>query len=60
MLLNYLKFYNMSKKNIIAKATEHLVRYNEALRATNDLETKIEKNKIRAQKVSAMNTCEMR
>lgn len=51
MLLNYLIFYEMTKKEVIEKANEHLTKYNEALRIKNDLETKIEKNKKRAQKV---------
>lgn len=54
MLLNYLKFYQMTKKEVIDKANAHLTKYNEALRIKNELETKIEKNKKRAQKVSAI------
>lgn len=55
VLLNYLKFYEMSKKEVIDKANAHLGKYNEALRIKNDLETKIERNKKRAQKVWTVN-----
>lgn len=43
----------MSKKEIINKANAHLEKFNEVLRIKNELDTKIEKNKRRAQKVSA-------
>lgn len=51
MLFNYLTFYEMSKKEIIEKAKAHLEKYDETLRIKNDLDTKIERNKKRAQNV---------
>lgn len=51
MMLNYLKFYEMSKKEICARAQTKLGEYNRVLSEKNDLETKIETSKQRREKI---------
>lgn len=50
-LFNYLKFYQMAKNDVINKANEQLAKYNDVLNKKNDLESKIEKNRKRGEKV---------
>lgn len=49
MMLNYLKFYEMTKKEVFARAQEHFNEYDAALTEKNDLEIRIERSKRAAQ-----------
>lgn len=51
MVFNYLKFYNLRKKEVTEKVTEHLAKYHEVLQTKNELESKIEKNRQHEKKV---------